>query len=97
MNLCDAFIPGQGYVALSRVRSLEGLILRGFNSTALEIDPKVREYDRYITRASEEVVDDLISLNRETIKDIQNETILRLGGDLIAQTIPKNKKQIEHT
>lgn len=28
MNLLDAFVPGQGYVALSRVRSLDGLILR---------------------------------------------------------------------
>ncbi len=39
MNLLDAFVPGQGYVALSRVRSLDGLILRGFNSVSLEIDP----------------------------------------------------------
>lgn len=28
MSLLDAFVPGQGYVALSRVRSLDGLILR---------------------------------------------------------------------
>ena len=52
MDLSDAFVAGQGYVALSRVRSLEGLILRGLNRTALEIDPRVHEYDELIRAAS---------------------------------------------
>ena len=45
MDLSDAFVAGQGYVALSRVRSLAGLTLKGINNTALAIDPRVREYD----------------------------------------------------
>jgi hypothetical protein len=57
MNLLDAFVPGQGYVALSRVRSLDGLILRGFNSMSLEVDPRVREYDATLSRTSLTVVD----------------------------------------
>ncbi len=28
MDLGDCFVPGQGYVALSRIRSLDGLILK---------------------------------------------------------------------
>ncbi len=38
MDLSDAFVAGQGYVALSIVRALSGLILRGLNERALEID-----------------------------------------------------------
>lgn len=52
MDLGDAFVAGQGYVALSRVRSLDGLILRGMNRRALEIDPRVREYDELLMVAS---------------------------------------------
>ncbi len=39
MDLSDAFEYGQGYVALSRVRSLNGLHLLGLNSRALHVHP----------------------------------------------------------
>jgi ATP-dependent exoDNAse (exonuclease V) alpha subunit len=38
IDLNSTFERGQGYVALSRVRSLEGLYLKGFNNMALELD-----------------------------------------------------------
>jgi len=44
-DLSRAFSQGQGYVALSRVRTLEGLILHGLNATALQVHPYVRERD----------------------------------------------------
>jgi hypothetical protein len=37
MDLSKAFVPGMGYVALSRVRSLEGLELLGINREALRV------------------------------------------------------------
>ncbi|MFA6018391.1 MAG: AAA family ATPase [Patescibacteria group bacterium] len=45
IDLGQAFAYGQGYVALSRVRSLEGLFLGGLNSRALEVDPVVLRND----------------------------------------------------
>ncbi len=45
MNLSDAFEYGQGYVALSRVRTLAGLSLAGLNARALEIHPEIRAKD----------------------------------------------------
>lgn len=45
VDLSKSFAPGMGYVALSRVRSLDGLYLRGINRTAFAIEPIVREYD----------------------------------------------------
>lgn len=46
IDLSQAFIPGMGYVALSRVRSLEGLYLAGLNEQALVMDPKIAEFDK---------------------------------------------------
>lgn len=45
IDLGRAFEYGQGYVAISRVRSLAGLFLDGFNERALEIHPKVAQAD----------------------------------------------------
>lgn len=45
IDLGKAFEYGQGYVALSRVRSLEGLHLEGLNEKALMMHPEVVEED----------------------------------------------------
>lgn len=89
MNLLDAFVPGQGYVALSRVRSLDGLILRGFNSVSLEIDPRVREYDETITRSARDTVDDLQRMSEREIIEKKTATIERFGGTIEAKKITK--------
>ena len=47
IDLSQAFEYGQGYVAISRVRSLSGLFLEGFNERALELHPKVAAADRH--------------------------------------------------
>lgn len=45
IDLSQAFEYGQGYVALSRVRSLEGLFLEGFNDRALLLHPTIVRQD----------------------------------------------------
>jgi ATP-dependent exoDNAse (exonuclease V) alpha subunit len=47
VDLSKCFEPGMGYVALSRVRSLDGLSIVGFNESALRVHPGVLEYDRH--------------------------------------------------
>lgn len=39
MDLRRSFVPGMGYVALSRVESLNGLFLDGINEQALQVSP----------------------------------------------------------
>lgn len=58
IDLGNAFVPGMGYVALSRVRSLDTLTLGGLNRTALmmheeayHIDEKLRTKSAKDTRA----------------------------------------------
>lgn len=53
MDLSHAFEYGQGYVALSRVRSLNGLHLLGWNERALKVHPLALEKDADFRRASE--------------------------------------------
>lgn len=55
VDLSKSFAPGMGYVALSRVRSLSGLYLRGINRTAFSVDPLVREYDSHFREQSAEL------------------------------------------
>lgn len=48
IDLSQAFTPGMGYVALSRVRSLEGLYLAGLGDQALDMDQDIAKFDRSI-------------------------------------------------
>lgn len=51
VDLSRAFTPGMGYVALSRVRSLEGLHLIGLNDQALELDQNIAKFDKQLKGA----------------------------------------------
>ncbi len=57
MDLSRAFEYGQGYVALSRVRTLEGLYLLGWSLQALAVHPLVDRLDRELQGASEAAID----------------------------------------
>lgn len=54
VDLSKSFVPGQGYVALSRLRNLSGLKLIGMNSMALTVNPAVSEMDREFRKASDQ-------------------------------------------
>lgn len=53
IDLSQAFEYGQGYVALSRVRTLEGLFLEGFNDRALMLHPTIQKQDSVFRAKSE--------------------------------------------
>ncbi len=53
IDLSQAFEYGQGYVALSRVRTLDGLYLLGLNDRALEVHPEVMEQDSVFRELSD--------------------------------------------
>lgn len=53
IDLSDAFERGMGYVALSRVRSLAGINLLGFNDIALEVSPEILLFDVELRKLSE--------------------------------------------
>ncbi len=75
VDLSKSFVKGMGYVALSRVRSLDGMKLLGFNDMSLEIDMEVLEMDQSFQEKSDEAVDKLKSMDRKDIEDKQKKFI----------------------
>ncbi|MBX4201879.1 AAA family ATPase, partial [Candidatus Saccharibacteria bacterium] len=55
IDLSKSFTPGMGYVALSRVRSLEGLYLLGINSMALQLHPEIHDLDSQLRQHSDKL------------------------------------------
>ena len=54
IDLSRSFTEALGYVALSRVKTLEGIHLLGYNDTALEMDPFILTVDPIIRKKSKE-------------------------------------------
>lgn len=52
IDLSKTFEYGQGYVAISRVRSLAGLVLEGMNDKVFEMHPRVIEFDKELRALS---------------------------------------------
>lgn len=73
IDLSRAFVPGMGYVALSRVRNLRGLKLMGMNQMALLVNPDVAEMDTAFHERSQEAIEYLSNLSLEKKQDIQQE------------------------
>jgi len=52
MDLRSCFTYGMGYVALSRVRTLDGLHLLGINEKAFQVHPEIVEFDQKLRELS---------------------------------------------
>lgn len=68
IDLRKAFVEGMGYVALSRVRSLDGLSLIGINRMALKISPEALEIDKTLRKKAADDHARLEPLRKKAIK-----------------------------
>jgi len=92
MDLSNTFEKGQGYVALSRIKGLEGLQLKGFNATTLEVDHLALKADKRFLELSQNA-EELISN-----EDLENEAlkfIKKSGGVTNIDEIKENKKNLK--
>jgi len=80
IDLSKAFVAGQGYVALSRVRSLSGLFLNGFNPISLTVDPLIIDFDRELQKASRNTEIFLNNISASEIDSKCKEFILLCDG-----------------
>jgi ATP-dependent DNA helicase PIF1 len=65
VDLSKSFEKGMGYVALSRVRSLEGLRVLGFNAMALAVNEETLAFDQELKKCSEGALHELAFLPKE--------------------------------
>ena len=91
IDLSHTFEKGQGYVALSRLKTLDGLRLKGFNEQALELDSLAIKADRRFQELSSEAEEyfENIDLTKQ-----HNAFIRHCGGTLNETEIQRNEKKL---
>lgn len=82
IDLTRSFSYGMGYVALSRVRTLNGISLVGFNREALMVDPKVLEFDQELKNQSTQNELLFKKLKTSDQRKMEEDFILKMGGSI---------------
>ncbi len=80
IDLRNAFTYGQGYVALSRVRTLTGMKVLGLNPQALLVDPRVVLRDEHFRDESTDVEDTFEEMDDEAIMEHHKAFVDVAGG-----------------
>lgn len=82
IDLRNAFTYGQGYVALSRVRSLAGMKILGLNANSLLVDPRIIAFDAQLKEESEDVETTFNELEEAELTKMHERFITACGGSL---------------
>lgn len=80
IDLANVFEYGQGYVALSRVKSLDGLHLLGWNRQAFQVHPRIKSEDSRLRQQSEHAEVAFGDMRPDELKQMQDNFILAAGG-----------------
>lgn len=75
IDLSRTFEPGMGYVALSRVRNLEGIYLKGMNAMALRMHEGIYDFDKELRVLSAALAAQTTDMAEEEIRDEVEETL----------------------
>jgi ATP-dependent DNA helicase PIF1 len=82
IDLSKAFVYGQGYVALSRVRSLAGMKILGMHPNALQVDPKIVMQDTRFHSQSEAAEDAFVEMDEKEVASMHERFVVANGGKI---------------
>ncbi len=82
IDLSRAFASGQGYVALSRLKSLSGLYLKGFNPQALVVAEEVHMADMTFRTKSEQAENAMAKYSKKQLEELQEKFLTESGGTI---------------
>lgn len=88
IDLSKSFVAGMGYVALSRIKTFDGLRLMGLNKIALEVNKEVLELDKQLLELSEIAVSEL----EEMPEKEKEEKLKRFVSEVAESKIEKEEK-----
>ncbi len=101
MDLSRSFEYGQGYVALSRVRSLSGVHLLGWSENALMVHPQVAALDKELRASSEAAIRTFEALDQTNEREILEQNFIKAcGGSLEAAALgerPEKRTTFDET
>ncbi|MFC1720891.1 helix-turn-helix domain-containing protein [Patescibacteria group bacterium] len=93
IDLSKSFVPGQGYVALSRLRTLGGLLLSGINEMAFAVHPRVAQINEHLLKESEKWSKVIGRFSDGDMEKMHNDFVLKCGGTINKKEIEKNKNK----
>jgi len=91
IDLSKTFEVGQGYVALSRIKNINGLRLMGLNDKALLVDPLILHIDDRIKAASKKASDEISAISEEKLQEIFEAYVLSIDGLIDTDEIQKQE------
>jgi hypothetical protein len=92
IDLSKSFIEGMGYVALSRLKSLDGLKLIGINEIALRVNISVLASDKDFKQISTQVMEDFNKVSPFERQNKQKEFLNSLLS-LVQEATPNRKNE----
>ena len=92
VDLSKSFERGMGYVALSRVRSLEGLTLLGLNDLAVQVRGEVLDFDEELKKISNRHLAEMLYLSKTEKEKKQTEFLKKISPERTAGGRIKKKK-----
>lgn len=91
IDIGKSFEPGMGYVALSRVSSLDGLYIKDINNMALQMHPEVKSFDGILRDKSTQLSSHIEGMNKDDINKLHDRVIKALASTKSSSQKAKNE------